>query len=327
MVGGDQDFRGCGISDRLSVCREVIEYPFEMLDPVRLADLVGMQGHTHYRAAVFAFGIETIERVFYHSAVAAWFDLVDHVSDRVIELQRVRHRHEALAATRVHRGRLVVVEQVAGVGATGFGEQVDCAFRVRQRRRQVAVTVLAGMPLDQRHRLLDHLALLRFVQSVGVARVVDAVAEELVVARGVTEHVRQRAWPRLALRVGRRRVLVELDVGGDPQGDPRAVRPTDRRATVIWPVVVQAWIGPGSSAGGIVHGDTLRSSSSTFAMDSTSAYLSMMSQRFAKWGISCLSATHSSTTIGRKPRDRLSMAHARTQPEVEPPVMMTVSMR
>ena len=87
-----------------------------------------------------------------------------------------------LPAAHVHRRRLVIVEQVAGVDAAGFREQVHGDFGVRQRRGEIAGALLAGVLEDGLHRILDHGALLRFVHAVGVARVVDAVAEEFPVA-------------------------------------------------------------------------------------------------------------------------------------------------
>ena len=148
-----------------------------------MGDLVGVQRHAHHRAAALALLVKPVERLFDHRPVAPRLDLVDDVGDGVVQLQRIRHRDERLAGTHPHRRRLIVVEEVAGVDAAGLAEQIQAALGVRQRRRQIAGAGLAGMLGDGVHGVLDHAAFLGFVHAVGVARVVDAVAEELPAAR------------------------------------------------------------------------------------------------------------------------------------------------
>ena len=55
-------------------------------------------------------------------------------------------------------------------------------FGVRQRGREIAGALLTGVLADRLHGVLDHRAFLVLVHAVGVARVVDAVTEELPVA-------------------------------------------------------------------------------------------------------------------------------------------------
>src|SRR5690606_7003941 len=103
-------------------------------------------------------------------------------------------------------------------------------------------------------------------------------------------------------------------------------RPGDGRPLVVGQVVVEAGVAfhrcaPAAAA----RAGTWRSCASVSSTEITSAYFSAMSYRLAKCGLSCLSATHSSGTMVRKLRCRLSSTVARTQPEVEPPVTTTVS--
>ena len=53
---------------------------------------------------------------------------------------------------------------------------------VRQRRRQIACRPLAYRALNRCHGILDHLALFVLGEAIGIAGVVDTVAEELPVA-------------------------------------------------------------------------------------------------------------------------------------------------
>ena len=76
------------------------------------------------------------------------------------------------------------MEQVAGVDAAGFGKKVDGVLGVRQRRCQITVAVLAGVLPDEGHRFRDHRPLFIHTQPIGIAGVVQAVAEKFPLPLG-----------------------------------------------------------------------------------------------------------------------------------------------
>ena len=106
----------------------------------------------------------------------------------VVHLQAVGHGDQP-AALHLHRLRLVVMIEVAGIIEAIFGDQVQRARRVGQRGREPAANGLPGRLAHGADRILDDRALLRLVHAVGVAGVVDAVAEEFPAALiGVAHH-------------------------------------------------------------------------------------------------------------------------------------------
>lgn len=96
--------------------------------------------------------------------------------------KRIGDRDEAPTVANAHRRGLIVVEEIAGVDAAEFREQVDGGFAMRQRRRQVAGGPTANGLFDRVHGFSDHVPLLRLAHAVCIARVVDAVSEELPIA-------------------------------------------------------------------------------------------------------------------------------------------------
>ena len=113
------------------------------------------------------------------------------VNDGVVQFQRARHGHETLATAHLHLHRrgLVVMEQVAGVDAPRFDKQVQRDFAVRQRRRQVVRGPFAESALYGVHALFNHAELLRLRHAVGVACVVDVVAENARLRSPPIHHV------------------------------------------------------------------------------------------------------------------------------------------
>ncbi len=103
------------------------------------------------------------------------------VHDDVVHLERVGNADQPARAD-VQRRRLVVVEQVAGVFHAVFRQQVEGPRRAGEGRGQPAGHILPGAILDGADAVLDQRALLRLVHAVGVAGVVDPVAEELPAA-------------------------------------------------------------------------------------------------------------------------------------------------
>ena len=95
----------------------------------------------------------------------------------------------------MHRRGLIVVKQIAGVERglvaeelkTHLGKQIHGVLRMRQGRRQIACAELAGVAMDRLDRVFDHRLFLRLRQAVGVAGVVNAVAEKLPLA--LTTHL------------------------------------------------------------------------------------------------------------------------------------------
>src|SRR5512134_513053 len=349
----------------LVVAGDIAQRVLEGLDAVRPTDEVGVQRDAHHRARLPAFGVQAIELPSQDVGIAAGRHEVDVVGDDVVHLERVGNTYEP-SPGHLDRPGLVVVEEVADVGESHLGHQIERTLGVGEGRCEPAVELLAGAAADRVDRVADERALLVLAHAEDVAGVVGAVRVELPAPRGarfddfgmviahrdverdaaahaaavhrlehppeagavavvpvrVPEHVGHRAGPRGARRVARRLELVELDVRRDPERHPRAARPFDLRPPRVRQILVQAGValhaGPGSYR---------RMNSSTSATGTTSAYLRAMSYTLAKCGLSCLSATHSSGTMVRKLRDRLSTTVARTQPEVEPPVTTTVSMR
>ena len=100
------------------------------------------------------------------------------VGRAVIGLERVWEADEP-AVGHVDRERLVVVEQVAHVAHAVLGEQAHRPLGVRQGRGEPPGEVLARVPEDGGDHVLDHRPLLPLVHAEEVARVVDAVGEEL----------------------------------------------------------------------------------------------------------------------------------------------------
>ena len=80
------------------------------------------------------------------------------------------------------RARLVVMEQIADIGQTGLGHQVQGLVGVRQRRREPAVEFLTGVLFDGVDRVADEFALLVRRHVKHIARVVGAVGVKLPTA-------------------------------------------------------------------------------------------------------------------------------------------------
>src|SRR5690606_31291712 len=129
----------------------------------------------------------------------------------------------------------------------------------------------------QRRRQGDRAADAVLVQHLHLAHVADAVA---VVADAVAGDGRVGVRPRLAERVGGRIELVELDVGGHPEGHPGTVGPGDPGAVLVGPVVVVTGIFTHWS---LPQPLRLSSQSNTSCTLTTSAYFSARSVRLAKW--------------------------------------------
>ena len=100
-----------------------------------------------------------------------------------------------------------------------------------------------------------------------------------VVAVGVVQHIGRRPGPGRAGRVARRIELIKLHIGRHPKSHPCATRPAYDRTVVVRQVVVKARVTPGRrpAQDAAPLAGTRPSCSSVSSMDSTSAYLSIMS--------------------------------------------------
>ena len=151
---------------------------------MRATDLIVVSGDAHHRAALSALRIELIEGSANNLSVTPWLHFLHHIGDGVIEFQRIGNRHKGLAAAGLYPGRLIIVEQIAGIAPARLGKEIDGVIGVRQRRCQITCGPLTDRALNRCHGILDHLALLVLGEAIGVAGVIDTVAEELPVTLG-----------------------------------------------------------------------------------------------------------------------------------------------
>ena len=90
--------------------------------PMRATDLIIVSRNTHHRSALGALLIELVEGAANDLSIATRLHLLHHIGNSVIELQRVRNRHKRLTTAGFNPGRLIIVEQIAGVEPTGLGK-------------------------------------------------------------------------------------------------------------------------------------------------------------------------------------------------------------
>ncbi len=288
---------------------------------MRLTDQIGVQRDAHDRrtAALFRFLRQPFELPDQCVGIVARAHIIDEKAVMVVDLEAVGNGDEA-AAARLYRLHLVVMIKVAGIVEPIFGDEVERARRMRQRRRQPAANGLASRVPHRPDRILYDRAFLRLRHAIGIAGVINAVAEKLPPAGvGVGDHFgvvltqrdRQRHRTGKAMfghhirhapvrhPVAMVAVAVPDDIGVGPRPCP-PLRVGGRINLIIFEVGCNPYCNPfaprpgqrrPAAIGRIVVQTGIRrpfvhqrasSQSTTACTGSTSAYFSCRSVRFAK---------------------------------------------
>ena len=161
------------------VAHQVLEHRRKPVGPVRHAHQVGMQRHAHHPSTgiVVGFTPQHVELGSRHGhEVVGVVVLGEH--RHVVQLHRVRHRHEALTTAGRQRDGLIVVEPVSVVDQPRFGHEVRCERCVRHRRTEHAAQLLTGMAAQCLDALDVEGPLGGLVDRGDVAGVVDAVGHD-----------------------------------------------------------------------------------------------------------------------------------------------------
>ena len=89
---------------------------------MRATDLIVVGRNTHHRPTLGALLVELVEGAANDLSIATRLHLLHYIGNSVIEFQRVRYRHKRLTTAGFNPGRLIIVEQIAGVEPTGLGK-------------------------------------------------------------------------------------------------------------------------------------------------------------------------------------------------------------
>ena len=151
-----------------------------MPESVRLPDDIRVQRHTHHqrlRARLLAHLVEVVDD---HRREVLRVHLARDDHRDVVELLRIGHGPQRLAAARSHAGRLVVVAPVERVAVTGLDKQVGRHRALGNPRGQPTRGLAAAFADDAVATAFEQRALAGFAVVALSLRIAVAVADELV---------------------------------------------------------------------------------------------------------------------------------------------------